>query len=116
MIHLPALITDLALILAAAAFVSLLFRKLKQPLVLGYIIAGLLVGPNIRMFPSIVDINSIRTWADIGVIFLLFSLGLEFSFLKLLRIGGVAFITAIIEVSPLCRWRARQPRLPRRIT
>lgn len=99
MIHLPPLITDLALILASAAIVSLLFKKLKQPVVLGYIIAGLLVGPNIKLFPTVGDSSGIRIWADIGVIFLLFSLGLEFSFRRLLRIGGVAFITAVIEVT-----------------
>ena len=99
MLHLPALIIDLALILGAAAIVTLLFKKLKQPVVLGYIIAGLLVGPNFRLFPTIIEMDTIRTWADIGVIFLLFSLGLEFSFKKLLKIGGVAVITAITEVT-----------------
>ena len=79
MLHLPVLIIDLALILGAAAVVTLLFKKLKQPVVLGYIIAGLLVGPNIKLFPTIVEIKDIRTWADIGVIFLLFGLGLEFA-------------------------------------
>jgi CPA2 family monovalent cation:H+ antiporter-2 len=99
MIHLPALIIDLALILAAAGIVSLVFKKLKQPVVLGYIIAGFLVGPHIKIVPSIIEIDTIKTWADIGVIFLLFSLGLEFSFKRLIRIGGVAAITAIIEVT-----------------
>ncbi len=86
MIHLPNLITDLALILASAAVVTLIFKKLKQPLVLGYIIAGIIVGPNFTLFPSISDIESIKIWAEIGVIFLLFSLGLEFSFKKLMKI------------------------------
>lgn len=99
MLQLPALIADLALILGAAAVITLLFKKLKQPVVLGYIIAGLLVGPNIKLFPKIVELETIRTWADIGVIFLLFSLGLEFSFKKLLKVGGVAVITAITEVT-----------------
>ncbi|HPS12458.1 MAG TPA: cation:proton antiporter, partial [Prolixibacteraceae bacterium] len=99
MSHLPALIIDLALILGAAALVTLLFKRLKQPVVLGYIIAGFLVGPNIRLFPTVVEPEIIRTWADIGVIFLLFGLGLEFSFKKLLKVGGVAGLTAIIEVS-----------------
>lgn len=98
MIHLPHLITDLALILGAAALVTLIFKKLKQPVVLGYIIAGLLVGPNFNLFPTIVEFENIRTWADIGVIFLLFSLGLEFSFKKLIKVGGSALITALIEV------------------
>ncbi|HNX08123.1 MAG TPA: cation:proton antiporter, partial [Bacteroidales bacterium] len=82
--HLPALILDLAIILGAAAVVTLLFKKLKQPVVLGYIIAGVLVGPNISLFGSLVETQSIQTWADIGVIFLLFGLGLDFSFKKLM--------------------------------
>lgn len=97
--HLPNLISDLALILGAAACVSLVFRKLKQPVVLGYIMAGLLVGPHIKLFPTIVETDSIRIWADIGVIFLLFGLGLEFSFKKLLAVGPVALVTALIELS-----------------
>jgi len=99
MLHLPALISDLALILGAAALVTLIFKKLKQPVVLGYILVGLFVGPNFKLFPSVMEVESIKTWADIGVIFLLFSLGLEFSFKKLLKVGGVAAITAITEVT-----------------
>lgn len=99
MLRLPALITDLALILSAAALVTLLFKKLKQPVVLGYIIAGFLVGQNFKLFPSIVEIESIKIWAGIGVILLLFGLGLEFSFKKLMKIGGVAAITAVTEVT-----------------
>jgi monovalent cation:H+ antiporter-2, CPA2 family len=98
MIHLPVLIIDLALILGSAAVVTLIFKKLKQPVVLGYIIAGLLVGPNIKLFPTIVEVESIRIWADIGVIFLLFGLGLEFSFKRLIKVGVVSFITALTEV------------------
>jgi CPA2 family monovalent cation:H+ antiporter-2 len=98
MIHLPDLISDLALILGAGAIVTLLFKKLKQPLVLGYLIAGFLVGPNFRLFPTITDVESIKVWAEIGVIFLLFSLGLEFSFRKLISVGAPASITAIVEV------------------
>ena len=96
--HLPALIQDLALILIAGAIVTLLFRRIKQPLVLGYIIAGFLVGPHFDFFPSISDSDNIETWAEIGVIFLLFSLGLEFSFKKLMRVGGAASITALVEI------------------
>ena len=66
MLHLPALIIDLALILGSAAIVTLVFKKLKQPVVLGYIIAGLLVGPNFHLFPTIVEISTIKIWADIG--------------------------------------------------
>lgn len=98
MIHIPSLITDLGLILGAAAVITIIFKKLKQPVVLGYIIAGLLVGPNFHLFPTIIEIDSIRTWADIGVIFLLFTLGLEFSFKKLVKVGGVAVITAFTGV------------------
>lgn len=99
MLHLPDLIVDLTLIMGAAAVISLLFKRLKQPVVLGYIIAGLLVGPNFNLFPTVVEVGSIRIWADIGVIFLLFALGLEFSFKKLIKVGGVAAVTAIMGVS-----------------
>ncbi len=96
--HLPKLIEDLALILGAGAITTLLFKRLKQPLVLGYIIAGFLVGPHISVFPTVIDEENIKILAEIGVIFLLFSLGLEFSFKKLLRVGGAASITAIVEI------------------
>jgi len=99
MAHLPALIQDLALILTAAGIVTLLFRKLGQPVVLGYIIAGLLVGPNVPIIPNIADLPNIKIWAEIGVIFLLFALGLEFSFKKLAKVGGAASITALFEVT-----------------
>jgi monovalent cation:H+ antiporter-2, CPA2 family len=98
MAHLPELITDLALILGAAAITTLIFKWLRQPLVLGYIIAGLLVGPHVGIFPTVADDASITTWAEIGVIFLLFSLGLEFSFRKLVKVGTVAGITALAGV------------------
>ncbi|MEI6456927.1 MAG: cation:proton antiporter, partial [bacterium] len=98
MVKLPLLIDDLALILCTAALVTLIFKKLKQPVVLGYIIAGFFIGPNFLLFPTVVERESIMTWAEIGVIFLLFSLGLEFSFKKLMKVGGVAIITAITEV------------------
>ena len=98
MTHLPYLIKDLGLILIIAGITTLLFRKLKQPLVLGYIIAGFLVSPNVKFIPIITDTEDIKIWAEIGVIFLLFTLGLEFSFKKLLNIGGSASITAITEI------------------
>ncbi|NLR66290.1 sodium:proton antiporter [Chitinophaga varians] len=97
--HLPKLIIDLALILGAAGIITLLFRRLKQPMVLGYIIAGFIVGPNFQLFPSISDGESVKIWSEIGVIFLLFSLGLEFSFKKLMRVGGTAAITAFTEIA-----------------
>ncbi|KIC96202.1 cation:proton antiporter [Flavihumibacter solisilvae] len=96
--HLPKLIEDLALILMAGAIITLLFRKIRQPLVLGYIIAGFLVGPYFQITPTVVDRENIETLAEIGVIILLFSLGLEFSFKKLLRVGGSASITAFVEI------------------
>ncbi|MFD1185480.1 cation:proton antiporter domain-containing protein [Pontibacter rugosus] len=98
MTHLPHLVTDLALILGAAGITTLLFKKLKQPLVLGYIIAGLLVGPHFALFPSVMETENITIWAEIGVIFLLFSLGLEFSFKKLVKVGGASSVMALIEV------------------
>ncbi len=96
--HLPKLIEDLALILIVGAITTLLFRRIRQPLVLGYIIAGFLVGPNFSLTPSVVDTENVKTLADIGVIFLLFSLGLEFSFKKLMRVGGSASVTAFVEI------------------
>ena len=98
MSHLPTLIADLALILMSASIITLLFKWLKQPLVLGYIVAGLLAGPYVRIFPTVGDMENINTWAEIGVVFLLFALGLEFSFKKLMNVGSAAFITATTEV------------------
>jgi len=98
MAHLPSLIYDLALILITGAVTTVLFRTIKQPLVLGYIIAGFLVGPHLSLTPTVADTENIEIWAEIGVIFLLFSLGLEFSFRKLKRVGGSASITAVVEI------------------
>lgn len=98
MLHLPDLISDLALILVSAGIITLLFKWLKQPLVLGYIVAGLLAGPYIHIFPTVADRENISLWAEIGVVFLLFGLGLEFSFKKLMNVGATAFITAGTEV------------------
>lgn len=94
--HLPVLISDLALILLCAAVMSLLFKKLKQPVILGYIVAGFLAGPYMPFTDTIVDAEAIKTWAEIGVIFLLFSLGLEFSFKKLLKIGSAPVVATIL--------------------
>lgn len=98
MAHLPELIQDIALILLVGALVTILFKRIKQPLVLGYIIAGFLVGPHFNYLPTIVDHKNIETFAEIGVIMLLFSLGLEFSFKKLVKVGGSASITAFVEI------------------
>lgn len=89
------LIIDLALILILAGIVTLLFKKLRQPVVLGYIVAGFLASPNFHYLPSIADAESIDIWAQIGIIVLLFTLGLEFNFKKLLNVGGTAFTTAL---------------------
>jgi CPA2 family monovalent cation:H+ antiporter-2 len=96
--HLAPLIKDLAIILGVAGIMSLLFQKIRQPVVLGYIIAGVIVGPYTPPVQLVKDIPSIQTWADLGVIFLMFSLGLEFSFRKLGRVGASAGITAGTEV------------------
>lgn len=94
MSELPELVQDLALILVVAGFVTLIFKKLKQPLVLGYIVAGFLVSPHMSYTMSVVDQGDIQTWADIGVIFLLFSLGLDFSIKKILKMGASPIIAA----------------------
>ena len=94
MSHLAPLISDLALILISAGIMTLLFKKLKQPLVLGYIVAGFVCSPHFTFTPSVVDADNIQTWSEIGVIFLLFALGLEFSFKKLMKVGGSAVISA----------------------
>ncbi|MEO7978198.1 cation:proton antiporter [Flavobacterium sp.] len=96
--HLKPLISDLGLILMTAGIAVLIFKKMKQPLVLGYLIAGFLAGNHFDFFPSISDIKSVEVWAEIGVIILLFSLGLEFSFKKLMKVGGTASITAITQI------------------
>lgn len=97
--HLPDLIRDLGFILITAACVTLLFKKLHQPVVLGYLIAGFFLGPHFPFFINVQDTASVHIWAEIGVIFLLFGLGLEFSFKKLSRVGKSAGITAFVEAA-----------------
>ena len=92
MSELPHLIKDLALILVVAGIVTIIFKRLRQPLVLGYVVAGFLVSPNMPYIMSVVDLADIHTWADIGVMFLLFSLGLDFSFKKILKMGSSPII------------------------
>ena len=118
--HLPDLIKDLALILISAGFVTILFKWLKQPVVLGYIVAGFIAGPHFESFledlfgvhsgnlvyyfkqlPYVTDMDNITTWAEIGVIFLLFALGLEFSFKKLMQVGGTASIATLINMGSM---------------
>jgi CPA2 family monovalent cation:H+ antiporter-2 len=96
--HLPQIISDLALILMVAGLFAVVFRKLRQPVVLGYLIAGLCVGPQLDIFPTVGDPENIKAWAELGVIFFLFLLGMEFSFKKLIGIGRPATIAALVEV------------------
>ena len=104
MAELPTLIQDLALILSVAGIVTLVFKRLKQPLVLGYIVAGFLVSPHMPYTASVADMESVHLWADIGVMFLLFSLGLDFSFKKILKMGVspvISTVTIIFSMSML---------------
>ena len=104
MAELPTMIQDLALILTVAGIVTLVFKRLKQPLVLGYIVAGFLVSPHMPYTASVADAENVQLWADIGVMFLLFSLGLDFSFKKILKMGAspiISTITIIFAMSML---------------
>lgn len=98
MADIPFLVKDLALILMVAGIVTIIFKKLKQPLVLGYIVAGFLVSPHMPYTMSVIDETDIKTWADIGVIFTLFSLGLDFSFKKIVKMGASPIIATIVIV------------------
>ena len=101
MSHLPTIITDLAMILLVAGVTTILFKKINQPLVLGYIIAGFITGPNFTFFPTIADKVNVQAWSEIGVIFLLFALGLEFSFYKLKKVGSTAFVSTAVIISSM---------------
>ncbi|MEN9836035.1 MAG: hypothetical protein RL011_2228, partial [Pseudomonadota bacterium] len=114
--NLPPLITDLAFILGVAAVVTLLFRYIKQPVVLGYIVAGMILGPSGPSWLSVIDLEGVRTWAELGVIFFMFAIGLEFSFRRLGKVGGAAAITAVVQIATLqvggynvARWLGWQP-------
>ena len=96
--EIPYLVKDLALILMVAGIVTIIFKKLKQPLVLGYIVAGFLVSPHMPYTMSVIDESDIKTWADIGVIFTLFSLGLDFSFKKIVNMGASPIIATVVIV------------------
>lgn len=98
MAEIPFLVKDLALILMVAGVVTIIFKKLKQPLVLGYIVAGFLVSPHMPYTMSVIDETDIKTWADIGVIFTLFSLGLDFSFKKIVKMGASPIIATVVIV------------------
>jgi CPA2 family monovalent cation:H+ antiporter-2 len=101
MSHLAPLISDLALILITAGITTILFKWLKQPVVLGYIVAGFLISPHFYLLPSVADPGNINIWAEIGIIFLLFALGLEFSFKKLLTVGGTASIATLLNMGAM---------------
>lgn len=91
------LVKDLALILISAGIFTIISKALKQPLILGYIVAGFLVGPHMGLFPTVTSTTTVDQWSEIGIIFLLFALGLEFSFKKLLKVGSSALITAMTQ-------------------
>ena len=92
------MVADLALILTSAGVVTVIFKLLKQPLVLGYLVAGFLVGPHLHIFPTVTDVSDVEVWSEIGIIFMMFSVGLEFSFKKLMSVGSKAFLTAFIGI------------------
>ncbi|MBR4230013.1 MAG: cation:proton antiporter [Bacteroidales bacterium] len=96
---LPAIFMDLALILVTAGVITVIFKWLKQPLVLGYILAGFFIGPYFKWFPVITDPTSVHVWSDIGIVFLMFALGLEFSIKKLKKVGATGAITALTELA-----------------
>ena len=99
--HLPELVSDLAVILLTGGVITVIFKKLNLPLVLGYILAGFLIGPYMPLFFSLADIEAVSTWSEIGIIILMFCLGLEFNLHKLASVGGTAIITALVEVGEL---------------
>ena len=99
MTHTEAFLKDLAIIMMVAGFITLVFHRFKQPVVLGYILAGIIIGPHTPPFPLISDRDTIQTLADLGVVFLLFSLGLEFNISKLKKVGGTALIAGTAEIS-----------------
>ncbi len=88
----------MALILVSAGVVTVIFKLLKQPLVLGYLVAGFLVGPHLHIFPTVTDVEGVEAWSEIGIIFMMFSVGLEFSFKKLMSMGSKALITAFLGI------------------
>src|SRR5471032_2385206 len=92
-------IQDLAVIMLIAGIVTVLFNRFKQPVVLGYIVAGVIIGPHTPPFSLITDERTIQILAELGVIFLLFSLGLEFSLKKLGKVGATAFVAALAEIT-----------------
>ena len=112
--ELPSLVTDLALILMLAGLTTLLCKKLKQPLVLGYILAGFLCGPVVDFLPTIADQENIKLWSEIGVIFLMFAVGLEFSIHKLVKVGLPGILASLHWFGPGFRLVDDEQRFPRR--
>ena len=96
--HIPALITDLAVMMLTAGIITIIFRKIRQPLILGYILAGFLMSPYFPLFMTVADTEAIHTWSEIGIIFLMFHLGLEFNLHKMAEVGSTAIVTTIIQV------------------
>ncbi len=96
---LPALFMDLAVILITAGVITVVFKWLRQPLVLGYILAGFFIGPYFPWFPAVKDAANVHVWSDIGIVFLMFALGLEFSIKKLKKVGATGAITALTELA-----------------
>ena len=99
MSSLPPIFLDLAIILVTAGVITIIFKWLKQPLVLGYIVAGFFIGPYFPWFPAITDDSNVHVWSDIGIVFLMFALGLEFSIKKLKKVGSTGAITALTELA-----------------
>ena len=96
--HQTSFLQDLAIVMSVAALATIIFRQLKQPVVLGYILAGVIIGPHTPPFALIADEHAIETLAELGIIFLMFALGLEFSLRKLRQVGATAFIAASLEI------------------
>lgn len=96
--HAIAFLQDLAVVMIVAAVVTIIFHRLKQPVVLGYILAGVIIGPHTPPFPLIHDEETIKTLSELGVVLLMFSLGLEFNLRKLQQVGGTAFLAAFLEI------------------
>mgnify|MGYP004441357813 FL=1 len=97
--HIPTLISDLAVMMLTAGIITIIFKRIKQPLILGYILAGFLISPYFPLFTTVVDTQSIHTWSEIGIIFLMFHLGLEFNLHKLVSVGSTAIITTATGVA-----------------
>ena len=107
--HQTSFLQDLAIVMSVAALATIIFRQLNQPVVLGYILAGVIIGPHTPPFALIADEHAIETLAELGIIFLMFALGLEFSLRKLRQVGATAFIAASLEIllmllAWLCAW------------